>query len=92
MGSNRPCITAESIESIHLLRESAEDISLLGASIDTIVLTWALCSIPDARRALGEMRRVLKPGGRLRNRRVAEFLSAGAARPDLHIRGARGVN
>lgn len=50
---------------VHLLRESAEDISLGGASMDTVVVTWALCSIPDAHRALREMRRVLKPGGRL---------------------------
>jgi ubiquinone/menaquinone biosynthesis C-methylase UbiE len=31
---------------------------------DCIVTTWSLCSIPDPLAALGEMRRVLRPGGR----------------------------
>jgi ubiquinone/menaquinone biosynthesis C-methylase UbiE len=31
---------------------------------DCVVTTWTLCSIPDARAALSEMRRVVKPGGR----------------------------
>ncbi|UUX43137.1 methyltransferase domain-containing protein [Burkholderia contaminans] len=34
-------------------------------SIDTAVSTWTLCSIPDADRALQEIRRVLTPSGRL---------------------------
>jgi ubiquinone/menaquinone biosynthesis C-methylase UbiE len=34
-------------------------------AIDTVVMTWALCSIPDATRALCEIHRVLRPGGRL---------------------------
>jgi ubiquinone/menaquinone biosynthesis C-methylase UbiE len=47
------------------IEASAEGIPLERASIDTIVTTWTLCSIPQAEVALNEMRRVLKPGGRL---------------------------
>ncbi len=50
---------------IRLLDASAEAIPLDTDSIDTVVTTWTLCTIPDAPRALTEMRRVLKPGGRL---------------------------
>lgn len=32
---------------------------------DSVVCTWTLCSIPNAGKALGEMKRILKPGGRL---------------------------
>ncbi|RIA56361.1 class I SAM-dependent methyltransferase [Dichotomicrobium thermohalophilum] len=50
---------------LHPLEASAEAIPLEADSVDTVVTTWTLCSIPDAHAALTEMRRVLKPGGRL---------------------------
>ncbi|MGH1371057.1 MAG: class I SAM-dependent methyltransferase [Cellvibrionaceae bacterium] len=42
-----------------------EEIPLDNDSADTIVLTYTLCTIPDWRAAVEQMRRVLKPGGKL---------------------------
>lgn len=51
--------------SVALLRASAEAIPLDAKSVDTVVTTWTLCSVPNARSALLEARRILKPSGRL---------------------------
>ena len=51
--------------SAELIPLSAESIPMPGASFDTVVCTYTLCTIPDAAGALSEMRRVLKPDGRL---------------------------
>jgi ubiquinone/menaquinone biosynthesis C-methylase UbiE len=50
---------------VSFLGASAEAIPLDGHSVDTVVTTWTLCSIPQAGAALAEMRRVLRPGGKL---------------------------
>jgi ubiquinone/menaquinone biosynthesis C-methylase UbiE len=47
------------------LQGSATAIPLADSTIDTVVMTWTLCSINDPRAALREMRRVLKPEGKL---------------------------
>lgn len=50
---------------VALVRANAERIPLLDHSVDTIVMTWTLCSVGNVALALREMRRVLQPGGRL---------------------------
>ena len=42
----------------------AETLEFADESFDTVVCTFGLCTIPDARAAVGEARRVLRPGGR----------------------------
>lgn len=63
------------IESIGL---DAERINAHDASADTALSTFTLCSIPVAERALAEVKRILKPGGRL------HFLEHGRA-PDASV-------
>jgi len=43
----------------------AENIPLDNNSIDTVVITYSLCTIPNTSQAFSEIRRVLKPGGKL---------------------------
>ena len=50
---------------VELFTTTAEHIPLPDESVDTVVVTWSLCSIPDAAAALRDMRRVLKPAGSL---------------------------
>ncbi len=50
---------------VQFLEQSAEHLPFPDESMDSVVATWVLCSIPDPATALREMKRVLKPGGRL---------------------------
>ena len=58
--------TAGRLLNVEFLTQTAEEPVELGdKSIDTVVVTWTLCSIPNVSKALREMKRVLKPGGSL---------------------------
>jgi ubiquinone/menaquinone biosynthesis C-methylase UbiE len=51
---------------VRFLRQSAEEmLPLPDSSIDTVVMTWTLCSIPNPLAALQQMKRVLKASGRM---------------------------
>ena len=64
---------------VRFLEASAEAIPLDEHSVDTVVTTWTLCSIPQAATALADMRRVLRQGGKLL------FVEHGLA-PDAGVR------
>jgi ubiquinone/menaquinone biosynthesis C-methylase UbiE len=48
-----------------LQQADAHELPFDDASFDTVVCTFGLCAIPDHTRAITEMSRVLRPGGRL---------------------------
>lgn len=50
---------------IELIEGVCESIPLADSTLDTIVITFTLCSIKNAEKSLAEIRRVLKPGGKL---------------------------
>ena len=62
LAAKRLCETEVDVELIDL---PGEEIPLEDDSVDTVLVTYTLCTIPDVMPALAGMRRVLKPGGRL---------------------------
>jgi ubiquinone/menaquinone biosynthesis C-methylase UbiE len=50
---------------VELVGLDGQDLPLADGVADAVLSTWTLCTIPDLDRALAEMRRVLRPGGRL---------------------------
>lgn len=48
---------------IEFIGLNGEELPLEDASVDQVLTTWTLCTIPDVDRAVAEMRRVLRPGG-----------------------------
>ena len=51
--------------SVELRQGDAQELPFADATFDTVVCTYALCSVPDEVRTIDEMVRVLRPGGRL---------------------------
>lgn len=64
---------------VELLQMGAEDGRLPAASFDTVVVAYTLCSIGPIEQALANLRRVLKPGGRL-------LFCEHSAAPDARVR------
>ncbi len=64
---------------VEFINALAESIPLASASVDTALVTYALCTIPETTPALREIARVLRPGGRLL------FCEHGLA-PDANVR------
>jgi ubiquinone/menaquinone biosynthesis C-methylase UbiE len=92
-GVTRLLAVEPSSRSVELARERIEasslDVEIVGldgqrlpvddASVDAVLCTWSLCTIPDAVAAVREARRVLRPGGQF------HFVEHGAA-PDAGVR------
>ena len=62
MAEKRAVSTPFDVEFIDL---SGEEIPLASNSVNTVLVTYTLCTIPDILQALGQMSRVLKPRGEL---------------------------
>ena len=60
----QPNVDASGLD-IEFIDLPGEQIPLEANSVDTVFVTYTLCSIPDLQSALEGMRRVLKPGGNL---------------------------
>ena len=60
----RPMVKASGLN-VEFIDLPGENIPLETNSVDTVVVTYSLCTIPDVAAALDGMRRVLRPGGSL---------------------------
>lgn len=56
---------AESTVPVEFVGLDAAQLPVDSESVDHVLVTWTMCTIPDVEQALGEMRRVLRAGGQL---------------------------
>jgi SAM-dependent methyltransferase len=70
---------AEATCEVEFVGLDGQRLPLPDASADGVLMTWTLCSIEDPVAAISEMRRVLRPGGRL------HFVEHGVS-PDEKVR------
>lgn len=66
MRANAAKAAASVVLDVQLLDGTADALPVPDASVDAVVLSQVLCSVPSQARALAEVRRVLRPGGELR--------------------------
>ena len=71
---------------LECLQAYGESLPLPDGCADTVVLAYVLCTVLDPQAALAEVRRILKPGGRL------VFLEHGQAEPGWHRGLQEGLN
>lgn len=62
LASRRVAASAVPVEYVGL---DGEDLPIDDGTVDHVLTTWTLCTVPDVHRALTEVRRVLRPGGTL---------------------------
>ena len=70
---------AESGITVHMNILSAESLPMDDETFDSVVCTWTLCSIENVEKALSEVRRILRPGGKF-------FFVEHDASPDPKVR------
>ncbi|MBL4680288.1 MAG: class I SAM-dependent methyltransferase [Pseudomonadales bacterium] len=58
-------VAEETNVDVEFLAQGCEDLPLGSETMDSAVVTWTFCTIPEPEVALAEIRRVLKPSGKL---------------------------
>ncbi|GLC34344.1 hypothetical protein PLESTB_000739500 [Pleodorina starrii] len=74
--------SAASMAAVSLVQGSAEALPFSDGEFDAAVVTLVMCSVPSPTAALGELRRVVRPGGRLL---IIEHVAAGEGRPGMRL-------